>query len=59
MPNVFTELTEAEKIALEVVELWLDGLIHPDNGPASAALLRLRRSLPDEAFKMRRFINGG
>lgn len=53
------ELTRAEMVAVEVVEHWLDGSIHPDDGPASAALLRLRRSLPDEAFKSRRFINGG
>lgn len=52
-------LTEAEKVAVEVVEHWLDGRIQANNGPAPAALLRLRRSLPDEAFKTRRFINGG
>ena len=52
-------LTDAEKVAVEVVEHWLDGRIHVENGSASAAMLRLRRSLPDEAFKTRRFINGG
>lgn len=53
------DLTDAEKIAVEVCEFFRDGRLVAENGPASAAMLRLCRSLPDEAFRERRFINGG